>query len=331
MPVTIKDIAELAHVSKATVSRVLRQNPNVSKATSERVLEAARSLGYKIPRKPAVSRVIMVTTHQSTLRDPFFLPIIEGLEAGCRSAGFTLSISAFTEGRPDVDKMAHGAQGIIVLGTSGITEGLLRDLAGTRIPGVLINTAVRQDMFCYVGTEDRNAMFDVVSHLVAKGHREITFLSGPEDDLINLERRKGFQLGLLNAGIAFKEEWISEPGNWDIESGYVAAKDLLKRLDGHLTAIVSANDRMALGAYRAIKEIGLAIPDDISVVGFDDIEMAAHADPPLSSVTVPQTAMGEWAIQLLMTMQINPDRIPVRVHVPTRIVFRESVAERRRK
>jgi LacI family transcriptional regulator len=333
---SITDVAKLAGVSTATASRVVSAAEYaVSAATRERVLEAARALDY-VPN--ALARgllksyipVVGVIVHDIT--DPYFSEVVRGVEDAASSGGF-LVITCSSDRVPDRELSyvrllrSMRAAGLIFAG-SGLDDAQLNDKMRRHVEAIrgygaaVVHLSPHDDGEPEIGVDNAGGVAAMVEALVELGHRHIAFLGGPTRLHVARHRREGYRRGLSAAGIPFDERLVLETG-FNSEAG-AAGVDALLGGDAPFTAILAANDLLALGALQRLKELGIAVPDRVSVAGFDDIQTAALVAPTLSTVRLPLHEIGrrgfEYAEQLLAG-----DRPDHRV-LPTELVLRESSA-----
>ncbi|MGW7350312.1 LacI family DNA-binding transcriptional regulator [Streptomyces sp. NPDC054784] len=308
MTARLADIAGQAGVSEATVSRVLNGKPGVSAATRESVLAALDVLGYERPvrlRQRSAGLVGLITPE---LENPIFPAFAQIIGQGLTRQGYTPVLATQTPGGSTEDELTEmlvdrGVAGIIFV--SGLHADTTADtqryerLRGQGVPFVLVNGFSPKVRAPFVSPDDRAAMRLAVTHLVSLGHREIGLALGPERFVPVQRKIEGFlaamteQLGLTEAAA----RRLVEHSLYTLEGGQAAAGTLLER---GCTAVVCASDMMALGAVRAARERGLAVPRDVSVVGFDDSPLIAFTDPPLSTIRQPVTAMGQAAVRALL-------------------------------
>ena len=303
------DVAELAKVSQQTVSRVVHDNPNVSARTRERVFAAIRQLDYR-PNFLAQalasghSNTLGVVSFDTTLYGP--ATILLGIEQAARRAGYAISIASLEVlDRPSmvgaIQRLeAQGVEGIVVIAPLKSTVVALGGLAA-RVPLVAVEggpgesvPAVTIDQFAGAALATR--------HLLELGHRNIWHIAGPAGSLEADQRILGWRTTLKAAGI---QPLPFLRGDWSAASGYEIGRQLGKHPE--VTAVFSANDQMALGLIRVLKEAGRDVPGDLSVVGFDDCPEAAYYDPPLTTVWQDFTEAGRRCLQLLVALIENSE------------------------
>lgn len=316
--VTSKQVARAAGVSRTTVSRVLNGSPRISPEMRQRVHEAMALLGYEpdVVAQSLVrqrSRVIALglfpqeaglsLSELGQTRHYFYLDLLRRIEQAAAAARYDLLMPS----RPQNLSPEHYIRslqtrrvaGSIMLGLGpddSRTEALIR--AG--IPTVFIDSMGQGKRATYIKSDNMDGARQVTEHLLALGHRRLAFIIGQTMDLPGMERLFGAQQALARAGLAVDQALVRACG-WDTENAYEATRTLLsERRD--FTAIVSGSDLMAIGVLRAVHEQGLRVPEDISVTGFDDVDLCRYTYPPLTTVRQDREAMGEGAVQCLLSM-----------------------------
>ncbi|MER9390656.1 MULTISPECIES: LacI family DNA-binding transcriptional regulator [unclassified Mesorhizobium] len=338
--VTMTDIARAAGCSQATVSFVLNDSPGIrlSQQTRERVIDAARALGYAAPafsalRKPVpafdgLDSVIGFAVDQLAT-SPEAVVAIEGARQASWNAGNVLLVAqtmgdAVMEPRAIAALTRRGISALVYM-TIFTREITAPDfLYGLDIPVILLNCYTADYAFPAVVPSEIAGGQNSTRHLIGHGHRRIATITGEPWMQAAQDRLKGYRRALATADIPFDPELVVE-GDWSASAGYAATVKLLA-LKERPTAIFCQNDRTAIGCYEALKEAGLHIPQDISVVGYDDEEIARHLFPPLTTSILPHMAMGQWAIeQLEVPPPPGRGRYPItKLECP--LVQRDSVA-----
>ncbi|MFP3913665.1 MAG: LacI family DNA-binding transcriptional regulator [Actinomycetota bacterium] len=331
---SLRDVAELAGVSVSTASRVLSGSTHpVSDAARRRVTAAAEQLGFEPNRlaralATARSQTIGVVVHD--VSDPYFAELIRGLEdvAGPRDHSLFVSSSdrepskelsvvrAFVASRVDA----------IVLAASGLTDpGYLMEMSSLlsryeENGGVVVAIAEQRYPDHRVAFDNAAATASAVDHLVSLGHRRVGYLSGPTNLEVSARRYEGFLRGLETHGIP-NDPKLVECGWFSMEGGARATERLLDRADP--TALLAANDLMAIGALRVLRDSGVEVPEQISVAGFDDIEFAAYAPVPLTTVRMPLAELGRAGAQMALDLLGGNQPASPRM-VSSRLIVRHS-------
>jgi DNA-binding LacI/PurR family transcriptional regulator len=297
--VVMADVARLAGVSQQTVSRVLNDSPHVRPATRERVLDAIGKLGYRPNRLARAlvtgrSRTLGVLSFDTTLYGP--ASTLFAIERAAHEAGYFVSIASLRA--PDAHSLRRGIERLLEQGVEGVlviapqeaaARGLLELSAD--VPVVATEAAPR-GVVPLVAVDQHEGARLATEHLLSLGHETVFHVAGPDGWLEAADRVRGWQAALHAAGAA-----VPPPleGDWSARSGYAAGRGL-----ADATAVFAANDQMALGVLRALYELGRRVPDDISVVGFDDIPEAAYFSPPLTTVRQRFDEIGARALRLLL-------------------------------
>jgi DNA-binding LacI/PurR family transcriptional regulator len=334
---TSEEVAQLAGVSRATVSRALNGSARVSAEVRERVHAAAAQLGYEpdVIAQSLVrqrSQVIAVSlfpegdelplAHLGQTAHYFYLGVLENIEREAVSLGYDLLLPSHSRGKSPENYIrslrTRRVAGCIVLHA---VDSRIQALIHSSIPTVFIDRVGQGSHASYVKSDNIDGARQATEHLLALGHRRIAFLTGRTADLSGLERLLGCQQALAHAGVAPDSSLVRQSG-WNIDEAYEATRILLaERRD--FTAIVAGNDFMAIGILRALTEHGLRVPDDVSLVGFDDVEFSQYTIPPLTTVGQDRVAMGCGAVQRLIAM-IEGTGEPSPLILPTQLIVRKS-------
>ncbi|WP_432824828.1 LacI family DNA-binding transcriptional regulator [Dactylosporangium sp. CA-092794] len=332
----MNDVARLAGVSHQTVSRVLNDHPSVSPATRERVLEAVRQLNYR-PNAMARglagrrSRVVGVVSFDTILYGP--ASTLLGIERAARAAGYGVSIVTLehVDHAGMVSALSaladQSVAGVVVIAPQTAAAAALHNM-----PLGMAAVAVESDVggeIPAISVDQVTGARMAVQHLIELGHRRVWHLSGPRDWLETHGRIEGWRTALAEAGLAAPKLMT---GDWSARSGYAAGLELAAR--GDVTAVFAGNDQMALGMMRAFHERGIHVPDDVSIVGFDDIPEAEFLSPPLTTIRQDFDEVGRRCIAALLRLieadlPDGPDRPSPDPRVaPTLILRRSSAAPR---
>lgn len=307
MAVTIKDIAEVAGVSHTTVSRALRGNSRISSNTTERIQKIANELGY-VPNTAARglktnrSRVLGVISRR--VDDPFFAEVLQGIEDTLHEAGYSLFLAASHRDavREKEIMQAMGERRVdgVIISSTQIRPEHIRQMDRFNVPLVLINNqAVDEPDVHSVYHADANGSQQVTRHLILLGHRKIAYLGNARGGRSNAERARGYQAALEEADLPYRADWQITAANGKPEGGAISMSQILA-LSEQPTAVVCYNDMMAIGAIQAIKRAVLRVPEDISVTGFDNIELAAYISPPLTTFHQPKYELGREAAAMML-------------------------------
>jgi DNA-binding LacI/PurR family transcriptional regulator len=315
--VSIADIARIAGVSHTTVSRALRGSSLISSDTRERIQHLAEEMGYMpnaIAQSLQTRRTSTIGLVVTSIADPFLSDVVRGVEEVAREAGFSVILSA-THNDPDQEIAIIGTfhrrrvDGMLVA-SSRITSEYGERLARIQVPTVLINSQAESDnqLLHWVAVDDRAGAQRAVEYLIQLGHRAIGYLGVSSRPRSNRQRLLGYQQALAAAGITEREEWITvtqaneASPEEDIAAGRASLPYLL---DAGVTAIFCANDMIAVGVLTICQERGIAIPQRLSIVGFDDIRMASYVMPALTTICQPKVEMGRLATQVLLDLLHN--------------------------
>lgn len=325
--ITIAQIAAHAGVSVPTVSKVINGRADVAAATRERVEAAIRAHGYRRPNPPGSARLVELTFHE--FEGPFAVEIIRGVEQVAREHRLGVVISELN-GRltPDhawlQDILERRPLGVLAV-FSQPHRTQLDQLAARGIPIVLVDpTGEPAHDTPSVGAANWSGALTATRHLLGLGHRRIGIVTGPEHIPCSRARLDGYRSALQAAGLPVDPDLIRF-GDFHTRDGREHAAALL-RLTDRPTAIFTGNDLQAFGVYQAARAAGLAIPADLSVVGFDDLSVAAWADPPLTTIRQPLTEMAVSAMETLLRLARSEQPPTTRIELATSLIERDSTA-----
>lgn len=334
----IQELAEKTGVSVATVSRALNGSPEVSKATRERILALARELDYTpsaaartlVSSRSHVIGVILETgAGHPDLMHPFFQQVLVGLKHGAGERGYDLLLFSSDEpgngfgGTHSYVRRAghHGVDGVVVMGYDP-SDPEMRRLVASGLPCITIDADPGEPHCGYVMSENRDGAAQAVRHLHGLGHTRIATIAGPPWTRPGLDRLEGYREEMGRLGVEVRDEYVIEGDFYD-ESGYRTTRQLLELAEPP-TAVFAASDLMAAGALRAANELGVRVPEDLAVVGFDDITVAALIQPALTTIRQDMHSIGEAAAEGLGRMIDDPDAAPVQQLAPVHLVVRSS-------
>jgi LacI family transcriptional regulator len=307
-PATLRDVATAAGVHPATASRALNPSTRllVSEETARRVTETAERLGYRpnpVARSLRTRRSHTIGVLIPDLNNPLFPPIVRGLEDRLAESGY-VALLGNTDGddrreRMIFDQMRARHVDGFVLATATLNSPVLAEAAGAELPAVLMNRAAPGYPLSTVAVDNEQGIRAAVAHLAGLGHARIGHIAGPQDISTGVLRLRGFRESMRSRGLPAGEGQIAYAAAYSIEEGTRCCLDLLRRGEG-LTAIVAANDMLAVGCYGALEDLGLCCPADVSVVGFNDMPFIDRLRPPLSTVRFPHYQLGTEAAGLLL-------------------------------
>lgn len=320
------DVARLAGVSKQTVSRVLNENPSVRPETRTRVLAAMNELGYR-PSSSARSlasgrtRILGVISFDAARHGP--ASILTAINLAAREAGYLISSIALPLSDAHtvmqaVERLAaEGADGVIAIAPQEHTDKALADVAPA-LPLVTLESHLGSDT-PVVTSDSANGARLAVEHLLSLGHSTVQHIAGPSGWLAAEQRVLGWRRALEAAGASVPDPLI---GDWSASSGYALGRRLASQSD--VTAVFASNDQMALGVLRALHEAGRRVPDDVSVIGYDDIPEAPYLLPPLTTVHNDFAESGRRAVHLLLQQLQGNGESGVSSIVPVELIVRAS-------
>lgn len=324
--VTIERVAEEAGVSPSTVSRILNGTAVVSEAKKAAVDEAVARLGFvpnPMARGLAGGRTLSIGVVTQAIDSPFYGASLRGIEDALDPAGYS---PLFVSGHWDAQKekrcidilLSRRVDGIIVL-TGRLTDAALKSVA-KRVPTVVTGRSVKAPGLFSLNFENAEGGRLATRHLIDCGHRKIAFISGDPGHPDATQRLMGYRTALEQAGIPFKLELVVQ-GEYSEASGVQAVSTLMANRQ-KFTAIFAANDQMAIGAAHGLQRHGLRVPDDVSLVGFDDLPTSLYALPPLTTVHQPAYDMGRLAAEAVL--QLLDGAKPTQTVPPPRLIVRDS-------
>lgn len=335
----LKDIALKTGVSIKTVSRAINNHPDVSEETKERILRVAKECNYVpnlVARSFRQNRTHSIGYVVRHLNNQFFVEVGFALESRFKENGYSMLIS-FTGDSVEaevaslkllVSKRVDG----IVLSSIGTTGKHIKELLDTqKIPIVLIDNKIEGLKLDGVFHDNINGSYLLIRHLIDHGHRNIACITGPTSESSSRERLKGYKKALRESGIAVSGELI-KISNWQISGGVRATTEIIQNRSGKVSALFVANYLMALGAYKALRQHNLRVPEDIALVAFDNIEIAEHVEPAITTVNNVNDKIGELAFKLLHEkLDNNPNRKDViEMVVDAELCIRESCGCKRK-
>lgn len=320
---TLEEIGRRAGVSRSTVSRVLNDHPDVRPSVRSRVEEVIAETGFLpnqaaralVSNKSGLIGLVMLTEVDELFGDPYYSSLVNGIQQGCREHNLIFSIfpvlGSGSQANRLISQIAQGfVDGVIV--TAGPRSDHVIDMlrrTGTRL--VVIGHPLDDRDLLRVDVDNVEGTVDAVEHLIRKGRRRIGYVGPSDDYLFGVERLAGYRTALSRAGRSSSDHWVHQ-GEPTIEGGRLAALALLPEAPD---AIYAATDTMALGVFTALAERGLAVPDDVAVVGFDGLPRAPRTEPALTTVVQPVDEVGKAAVSVLVG-DVAPPHLVV---LPTRL------------
>jgi DNA-binding LacI/PurR family transcriptional regulator len=331
---TIKDVAKLAGVSPSTVSRVLADNRRISPATKERVKKIITELNYHpnmiarslIKRSSHTLGLILSRSTDSAFSNPFFSEIIRGISVVTQSYHYNLMLATaedYVEEAKQCLRMVteKRVDGILLL-ASRVNDELIPELLKNDYPFVVVGRAPDLNKCYSVNNDNIQAAYSAVRHLFNLGHQRIALLNGPEEFIFCQDRYEGYRFAFREYGIENNPALVKK-GSLTQEGGYQLTLELLN-LDVPPTAIFAVDDLMVIGAYKAIKEKGLLIPEDIALVGFNDDPLASVIEPALTTIRIPIYEMGLAAATMIIGLLQNQEIFPAQKVLSSELIVRDS-------
>jgi len=334
VPPTLEEVARLASVSRSTVSRVINDHPNVRTETKERVWEAIRQSDYQpnvvarslVTNRTQIIGMVIPEVVTKIFTEPFFPLVLRGATESCNNHHYQLLLSLFTNPEDQEETcqrvLRSGYLDGVIVASSLLDDSLIPDILRSGIPLVSIGRYPDKQVH-YVDSDNVGGARMAVEHLIRLGHRSIATITGRLGMSVGQDRLEGYRQALLAHGIPVKDELIVE-GDFTERSGMIAMQRLLPTSP---TAVFATNDVMAIGALKALRAVGLKVPQDVALVGFDDMPTAAMVEPALTTVRQPIERMGLMAVELLLTMLGNPTDEKTSAHriiLPTELIIRAS-------
>lgn len=338
--ITIKDIARVVGVSPTAVSRALNNYPDVGEETRRRILKVAEEMNYHpnaiarglVRNKTDTIGLFVLGRSQAGFSDPFAFEVIIGVMEAVSAAGYDLVL--FGAGGPGARPISYvkksrerRVDGVVIMGLR-TDDPQLPGLSSLGMPCVLVDVDVEAPGVGFVGSDNIAGAKRAVEYLVSLGHGRIAFLNGHARATVSRERLQGYRLALMESGLENRPDYVVE-GDFSAESGRRAADVLFGggvEPAERPTAVFAASDLMAIGLMQAAREMGLSVPGDLSVVGFDDIGMASMVEPPLTTVRQSRHLLGTNGARLLIEA-LEKGRAPERLRLVTELVIRGSAGK----
>jgi len=331
MSLTLEQVGKLAGVSRSTVSRVINDHPSVRDDVRERVWEVIHQTGYQphaaarslVTRRTQIIGVIIPETVNRLFTEPFFLRLIQGITEGCNARGYHLMLSLLTSrDRREAtyrNVIRNGYLDGLIVASAELSDSLIPDLQREEIPFVLVGRHTNRHVH-YVDAGNVVGARTAVEHLIRLGHRRIGIITGRLDTPGGDDRFRGYRQGLEAHHIPLDDGLIAH-GDFTEGSGMAGMQELLPASP---TAVFVSSDTMAIGALKVLRQTGRRVPQDVALIGFDDIPLSSAVEPPLTTVRQPIAQMGETAVEILLSLLDHPGAEPQAVILPTELIIRES-------
>lgn len=330
----MKDVARLAGVSTSTVSHVINNNRFVSDAIRDKVMKAVEQLNYApsaLARSLKINQTRTLGMLLTVSSNPFYAEVVRGVERSCYERGYSL-ILCNTEG--DYHRMSRSLETLLQKRVDGLllmcSEGqppssdMMRRYPA--IPIVVMDWAPFEDNCDIIKDNSLQGGEMATRYLISQGYRRIACIAGPQDKTSACNRLEGYRRAMKQAGLPILPGY-EVMGDFEFEAGWQAMQQLLA-LEPRPDAVFTCNDAMVVGVYRALRQAGLSVPDDMAVVGYDDIELARYMTPALTTVHQPKDELGELAVDTLLYRLEHPDLEPKLLVLTPELVVRESVGTR---
>jgi len=331
MPLTLEDIARFSGFSRSTVSRVINGGDYVKEETRQRILDVihehnfqpnlgARSLAGG---QTGVLGLVIPAAVSTIFTDPYFPQFIRGVSAGCNEHNYSMMLwlaEPEHERRTMREILHNGLLDGVIVSSMIISDPIFESLHGSKMPFILIGRHPTYEDINYLDVDNIQSASQAIRHLVSLGRRRIATITGPLNMIGGYDRYQGYLKGLEEQGLPLLPELAIE-GDFTEIGGYHA---MLRLLDAHPDAVFAASDIMAIGALRALREANLRVPDDVAVIGYDDVPLANMTEPPLTTIRQSIQSMGTMAVKTLVEIIRNPNLGPQHILVDTELIIRES-------
>ena len=320
---TIKEIAATLGLSVSTVSKALNNASDVSAATRSRVQNYAKTVGFSLHRSNVSKRIcVLFENMDSHSNSQVGYPVLTGFQRAANDYHYEVVIEHCTDKNPpNLKKLCseNNFSGLMILGTK-LNSAIIKELETPGVPAMLMDSYVNNPRVSCIGSDNINSVAAIVEHLVKLGHRKIGFLGGDKESIVTRERFSGYLIGLIDADIEFCSDYVRY-GNYTEACGLSAAEYFAEK---KVTAVVCASDLIAIGLIGGLRSLGLSVPEDVSVSGFDNLDIARYFTPSLTTVKQDFIALGENAFTILR--QAIKGHKTKRVTIFTEPVFRDSTA-----
>jgi LacI family transcriptional regulator len=337
MNITIADVAKIANVSKATVSAVLNNKSSVAPHTREKVLEVIKRLNYRpseVARSLSSKKTRCIGLVIKEIDNPYFAKVMKGVFDTCCKNGFTVLLGSSelspAQEMQSIETLAsQRVDGLIIspLQDQEIDFTYLADLQRGNYPLVTLGT-IKNYTTNVVDIDNVSAAYQAVNYLIALGHTEIAYFAGPSYSSHSTDRLAGYQQAFIDHNLPIPKNFIQQVGSY-IGNSYQVGIEFFSQNTHLPTAVFCYNDLVAIGLINALLELGIQVPDQISVIGFDDIDICESVKIPLTTVHVPAYEIGRKAAELLIRQIMNPDEIlNEKIILEAKLIGRDSCAKK---
>ena len=329
----LKDVAKRSGVAVGTASAVINSSPWVSEETRSRVLEAIKELKYQpnqLARNLRTQKTNTIGVIVPDITNPFFPQIIRSIDALARQYGYVIMLCDSNEDQQIGTAtfkilLQKKVDGIILIGGIVPREELVKLLSDKHPVIVVIEREYEIPQIATVIVDAVEGGYTATKHLLSLGYAQVGIITGPLGDEFfhgSYGRYKGYKSALKERSVSFNQSFVKQ-GDFTFDGGYRAMKQFLEEAP-EVRAIFASNDVMAIGAMEAIKEQGLQIPEDIALVGYDDIPEASYVSPALTTIQLPQKQLGQVAVETILTRLQGKDGFPLKKVLPTKLIVRQS-------
>ncbi|HOJ09543.1 MAG TPA: LacI family DNA-binding transcriptional regulator [Clostridiales bacterium] len=332
MPTTIQDVAQKAGVSVATVSRVINNSPAVSEKARNNVMQAIEELDYRpnlLGRNLRRTETRLILVLLPSISNPFYSKVVKGIESVARENGYNILLC-------NTDSQLETEKAYLKLLKSRLSDGVIfmapeldrEELSAIgRSFSVVQCCEYKEDaQVSHVSIDNFSAAYRAVQYLIGLGHKKIGMITCNNNFISTIQRNAGYKKAIEDVGLVYDTSLIKQ-GNYSFKSGIRAGRQFLLKKDNIPTAVFAISDSMAIGAIRCFREKGLKVPEDISIIGFDDITYASMCEPMLTTISQPQFELGCEAMELLL-MQMRGEVIePRSIFLDYELIIRESTGK----
>jgi LacI family transcriptional regulator len=327
----LEQIAKLSGVSRSTVSRVINNEPNVSEVTRDKVMQVVRRVNYT-PNAAArglaagqthVLGLVIPMGVSALFTDPYFPILVQGVSSACNAREYSVMLwlaEPEYERRQMRQIMYSGLIDGVIVSSMLLNDSLVQALSDGDLPFMLVGRHPTDTHASYVDADNISGAREATTHLLRLGRIRVATITGPQNMIAGVDRLTGYLAALRDRGVASDSALIAE-GDFTEAGGYRAMQQLLARRPD---AVFAASDMMAIGAMRALREASLRVPEDVAIVGFDDLPQSARTEPPLTTVRQPTYRLGATTVDSLLDLIEYPDSSPRRIVLPTELVVRAS-------